>query len=160
MSVDRDRIYSDAGKEQKILSQEREESTPENRTIRTIQKRATYQYEAASRYKAAYQDEEASRYEAASRYEVAYQDEAVDQFDAGQSSGSAQSSVSCGAALRCVTCDTVLSADEIGATKKMVNRGASRFYCKKCLAAKYGVTVEDINAAIERWRKMGCALFS
>lgn len=56
-------------------------------------------------------------------------------------------------------CGKSLSYNEIGAYKKFVNRGSTRFLCKECLAGKLGVTAEDIDRKIEQFRAQGCTLF-
>lgn len=60
----------------------------------------------------------------------------------------------------CVICGSVLTADDIGASKKLINRGMTQdFLCVSCLAEKYGVTVEHMLEKIEYWRESGCMLF-
>ena len=59
----------------------------------------------------------------------------------------------------CVCCGRPLEADEIALTKKMVNRGASRFFCLACLAARFEVTEEALRRKIVEFREMGCTLF-
>lgn len=61
----------------------------------------------------------------------------------------------------CVKCGASLSPDDIGASKKLINRGMTEnFLCVACLAEKHGVTVERINEKIEEWRESGCLLFA
>ena len=45
-------------------------------------------------------------------------------------------------------CGKPLSFNEIGAYKKFVNRGSTRFLCKTCLAQKLNVTTEEIDRKI------------
>lgn len=59
----------------------------------------------------------------------------------------------------CIRCARGLSFNEIGATRKFVNRGSTAFYCKDCLAEKLGVSVRDIERKIEEFRQQGCTLF-
>lgn len=59
----------------------------------------------------------------------------------------------------CVICGRVLTQNEIGATKKLINRNSTEFLCVSCLADKFGVTEEKINEMIEKYRKSGCTLF-
>ncbi len=56
-------------------------------------------------------------------------------------------------------CGKALTFNEVGAYKKLVNRGSRSFLCKACLAAKLGVTVEQIDEKIEQFRAQGCTLF-
>ncbi|MBE6683888.1 MAG: hypothetical protein E7595_07060 [Ruminococcaceae bacterium] len=61
----------------------------------------------------------------------------------------------------CVKCGTLLSADDIGASKKLINRGMTEnFLCIDCLAEKHGVGPERIREKIEEWRESGCLLFA
>ena len=60
----------------------------------------------------------------------------------------------------CIHCGRVLDPDDIGAHKKMINRGASAFFCVSCLAAYYCVDEAFIRGKIEYFRASGCALFS
>ena len=59
----------------------------------------------------------------------------------------------------CVRCGRPLEADEIALTKKLVNRGASRFCCLSCLAAHFDVPEEALRKKIAEFREMGCTLF-
>ncbi len=59
----------------------------------------------------------------------------------------------------CARCGRVLVPDEIAVTKKLINRGAARFFCVDCLADQFEVTPEDIRERIAYFRSMGCTLF-
>ncbi len=59
----------------------------------------------------------------------------------------------------CVRCGAVLSFNEIGATKKFINRGAEKFFCLDCLAAEFKVPRELLEKKIEYFRQQGCTLF-
>ncbi len=61
---------------------------------------------------------------------------------------------------KCTKCGTDISSDDIGATKKLINRGATEFLCIPCLAEKFGVATEKIHEKIEYWRESGCLLFT
>lgn len=60
----------------------------------------------------------------------------------------------------CEKCGKLLIRDEIAVTKKLINRGTSKWYCKECLAAYFEITVEDIDAVIDRFKRQGCTLFT
>lgn len=60
---------------------------------------------------------------------------------------------------RCKNCGREIDRDEIGLTKKLINRGATEFYCIDCLAQKFEVTKEDLEKKIVEFREMGCTLF-
>lgn len=59
----------------------------------------------------------------------------------------------------CRQCGGILTHNETGAYRKFVNRGATSFLCKKCLAKKLDITVEDIDRKIELFKSQGCTLF-
>lgn len=59
----------------------------------------------------------------------------------------------------CTDCGAELSRDDIGLTKKLVNRGAVTFFCKACLARKFDMTVDDCDTLIAHFREAGCHFF-
>ena len=59
----------------------------------------------------------------------------------------------------CLQCGRLLEADEIALTKKLINRGASHFFCLSCLAARFEASEDDLRAKIREFREMGCTLF-
>lgn len=60
---------------------------------------------------------------------------------------------------RCETCRRELTRDEIALSKKLVNRGTTRFWCLSCLAEHFRVTENDLEQKIRDFRAMGCTLF-
>lgn len=60
----------------------------------------------------------------------------------------------------CMECRKELTFNEIGAYRKLVNRGSRQYLCKSCLAEKLDVTVEDIDRKIEQFKAQGCTLFT
>ena len=59
----------------------------------------------------------------------------------------------------CRHCQRPLTKDEVALTRKLVNRGATEFYCITCLARHYEVTEETLWERAEYWKKNGCTLF-
>lgn len=59
----------------------------------------------------------------------------------------------------CRKCKKDLTLDEIAATKKLINRGTTVFYCTDCLAEAFGVKREDIEKKIQYFKEIGCTLF-
>lgn len=59
----------------------------------------------------------------------------------------------------CRVCGRALTQDEVAVTKKLMNRGATEFFCVDCLAAYFDVTPDDIRERIVYFKKMGCTLF-
>lgn len=61
---------------------------------------------------------------------------------------------------KCYVCGKApLSKDEIGLTKKLINKSASNFYCIDCLADYLEVTVNELSAKLEEFKEEGCTLF-
>ena len=60
---------------------------------------------------------------------------------------------------RCIRCSAVLLKDEIALTRKLVNRGADKFYCLRCLADHYGLSEDILRQKIAYFKAMGCTLF-
>lgn len=59
----------------------------------------------------------------------------------------------------CMKCGRILTADEIGLYKKLVNRGAQSFLCLACLGAHFHVEEARLREKIDQFRKSGCSLF-
>lgn len=59
----------------------------------------------------------------------------------------------------CINCGRALTGDDIGMTKKLMNRGARQFYCIGCLAAYFEVPEAEVRRKLEEFREMGCTLF-
>ena len=60
---------------------------------------------------------------------------------------------------KCQKCGRELLPDERGLTKKLINRGATEFFCIDCLAEKFECSADLLKSKIEQFRKMGCTLF-
>ncbi len=56
-------------------------------------------------------------------------------------------------------CGKTLTNDEIGIHKKMINRGATEFFCLRCLAEFTNSTEDRLRERIEHFRAQGCLLF-
>lgn len=52
-----------------------------------------------------------------------------------------------------------MTKDEIGLTKKIIDKKATTFYCLPCLAEYLEVTEEELLAKIEEFKNEGCTLF-
>ncbi len=60
----------------------------------------------------------------------------------------------------CYVCGkTPLSRDEVGLTKKLIDKQSEIFYCIPCLADYLEVTPEELLAKIEEFKEEGCTLF-
>lgn len=60
---------------------------------------------------------------------------------------------------RCISCAAVLTGDEIAMTRKMINRGATEFFCLHCLAEHFRVSEDVLRQKIAEFKAMGCTLF-
>lgn len=52
-----------------------------------------------------------------------------------------------------------LSKNEIGLTKKLLDKNAKRFYCLDCLADYLEVDIEFLFEKVEEFKTQGCILF-
>ncbi len=52
-----------------------------------------------------------------------------------------------------------LSKNEIGLTKKLLDKNATQFYCLDCLAEKLEVDTEFLIARVEEFKSQGCIHF-
>lgn len=60
----------------------------------------------------------------------------------------------------CYVCGkTPLSKNEIGLTKKLIDKSSKKFYCLGCLAEYLEVTTEELESKIEEFKEEGCTLF-
>ena len=61
---------------------------------------------------------------------------------------------------KCYVCGKEhLSKDEIGLTKKLIDKKSTIFYCIPCLAEQLEVTEEELQAKIQEFKDEGCILF-
>lgn len=52
-----------------------------------------------------------------------------------------------------------LSRDEVGLTKKLIDRQAEDCFCLSCLAEALEATEEELVAKIREFKEQGCPLF-
>ncbi len=61
---------------------------------------------------------------------------------------------------KCYVCGkSPLTKNEIGLTKKLIDKKTAFFYCIDCLAEYLEVTTEELEAKIEEFKEEGCTLF-
>lgn len=61
---------------------------------------------------------------------------------------------------RCYICEKeALNKNEIGLTKRLLDKDSKRFYCLDCLADCLEVDIEFLLAKIEEFKEQGCKLF-
>lgn len=62
---------------------------------------------------------------------------------------------------KCYVCGkSPLTKNEIGLTKKLIDRNTLYYYCLSCLAEYLEVTEEELVAKIEEFKDEGCTLFN
>ena len=61
--------------------------------------------------------------------------------------------------MQCCFCQAALSRNEVGLTKKLINRGAAEYLCYACLARKFSVDIQALKNMAEAFRASGCTLF-
>ncbi len=59
----------------------------------------------------------------------------------------------------CKKCGKELSGNDIGLTKKLINRGSTDFLCINCIAEKFDCTKELLEEKIRQFKESGCTLF-
>ena len=59
----------------------------------------------------------------------------------------------------CITCGREITRDEMGLSRKLINRGTSEFKCLPCLATYYRVSEQRLHELIAQYRAQGCTLF-
>ena len=61
---------------------------------------------------------------------------------------------------KCIVCGRKLDNDDIGLTKKLINRGSTEFMCIYCLGEKFKVTPQKLREKIKEFKEQGCLLFA
>lgn len=59
----------------------------------------------------------------------------------------------------CKKCGRELSGNDIGLTKKLINRGSTEFLCIDCIAEKFDCTKDLLEEKIRQFKESGCTLF-
>lgn len=59
----------------------------------------------------------------------------------------------------CKKCGKELSGNDIGLTKKLINRGSTEFLCIDCIAEKLDCTKKLLEEKIRQFKESGCTLF-
>ena len=61
--------------------------------------------------------------------------------------------------MRCGDCGRELARDEMGLSRKLINRNAETCYCLQCLSIRFNAPVNTLLEMIEGFRQAGCTLF-
>ena len=59
----------------------------------------------------------------------------------------------------CKKCGKELSGNDIGLTKKLINRGSTEFLCINCIAEKFDCSKELLEEKKKQFKAAGCTLF-
>ena len=59
----------------------------------------------------------------------------------------------------CKNCGAARSQTERALHRKLVNRGAEEFLCKKCLSAHFDIPEAKLDELAQYYRDQGCMLF-
>ena len=59
----------------------------------------------------------------------------------------------------CKKCGKELSGNDIGLTKKLINRDSTEFLCINCIAEKFDCSKELLEEKIKQFKESGCTLF-
>ena len=62
--------------------------------------------------------------------------------------------------MTCARCGRELTPDEMGLSRKLINRGTTVFFCLSCLAADFRLPEAELTEMIARFRAAGCMLFT
>ncbi len=61
---------------------------------------------------------------------------------------------------KCLICEKEVVPIEMSLTRKLINRSADRFLCKKCLAQRFSCSESKLDEMAEQFKKQGCSLFT
>ena len=61
--------------------------------------------------------------------------------------------------MTCKKCGKPICHDEAGLPCKLINRGATEFFCFDCLGDMFQVSREKLDEMVEGFRAAGCTLF-
>ena len=61
--------------------------------------------------------------------------------------------------MACCQCGARVNRDEIGLTKKLINRGTEDYLCLACLSKRFQVSPEKLLEMADAFRASGCTLF-
>ena len=62
--------------------------------------------------------------------------------------------------MTCARCGRELTPDEMGLSRKLINRGTQVFFCLTCLAEDFRLPEAELLEMIQRFRAGGCTLFT
>ena len=61
--------------------------------------------------------------------------------------------------MTCYLCEKEIDTIDIGAHRKLIDKCASRYMCRDCLARELGWSREYLDGIIQMYRERGCMLF-
>ena len=61
--------------------------------------------------------------------------------------------------MNCLKCEREIDTIDVGAHRKLIDKCASRYMCRDCLARELGWSREYLDGVIKMYRERGCMLF-
>ena len=61
--------------------------------------------------------------------------------------------------MNCYLCNKEIDTIDVGAHRKLIDKCASRYMCRDCLARELGWSREYLDRVIRMYRQRGCMLF-
>lgn len=61
--------------------------------------------------------------------------------------------------ITCKDCSSILTKDEIGLYKKLINMAPKEYLCKRCLAKLLSCPESVLDEKIKHYKQTGCFLF-
>jgi len=61
---------------------------------------------------------------------------------------------------KCKDCGKELVPLDESLTKKLINRGATEFYCKACLSKRFSIPEQKLDEMIKAFKAQVCSLFT
>ena len=61
--------------------------------------------------------------------------------------------------MNCYLCNKDIDTIDVGAHRKLIDKCASRYTCRDCLARELGWSREYLDGIIQMYRERGCMLF-
>ena len=61
--------------------------------------------------------------------------------------------------MNCYSCEKEIDTIDIGAHRKLIDKCASRYLCRDCLAETLGWDRKYLDTVIQMYRERGCMLF-
>ena len=61
---------------------------------------------------------------------------------------------------QCDVCKKILSRDEVGLSKKLLEESIYTFLCMECLSEHMDISIDEVEYLVERFKEEGCIFFA